>query len=89
MDPFILWVAIISTFLAFGALLFTCDLIERLSNAFIDIGRLVDQFSWHSFSGEMKQILLTMIVHVNEPVTLKCFGSMACSRATFQSVSVN
>lgn len=86
-DPLILSLAIFSAFFAFGALLLVCDLIERLSSAFIEVGDMVDQYKWYKFTGDMQRMLLMILIHVNESVTVKCFGDIACSRSTFKSVS--
>lgn len=86
-DPILLLLAILCAAFALGALLLVCDLIERMSYAFTSIGDMVDQYKWYSFTREMQQILLIIFTHVNEPVTVKCFGNITCSRATFKSVS--
>lgn len=85
-DPLMLLLGIFAAFFAFGALLLVCDLIERLSNAFMDISDMVHQYDWYAFPVQMQQILLTIFIHINEPVTFKCFGSTTCSRSTFESV---
>lgn len=88
MDPLILLFAILSTFIAFGALLLVCDLSERMSAEFISVGYMADQFSWYSFTYEMQRMLPTIFIHVNEPVNFKSFGGTTCSRSTYKSVSI-
>lgn len=72
---------------AFGTMFIACDLGQRLDDAFAEIGELIYQCDWHLFSVEMRRMAVVMITVLQQPLSLKCFGSISCSREVFKKVS--
>lgn len=44
------------------------------------------QFDWYLFPIEVQKVLPICFLSVQEPVEIKCFGSIACTRETFKKV---
>lgn len=63
-----------------------CELGERMSDATSGINDSIDQFDWHSFPVEIQKILPTVLIGVQQPIEIRCFGSIACTRETFKQV---
>lgn len=72
---------------AFGYVFITCELFQRLTDGFDEINDAVDQLKWYQFSNEIRKMLPTLLINVQQPVFIKCFGSISCSRETFKKVS--
>ena len=70
----------------FFCVILTCELGQRVSNAFYELSIRIDQFGWYLFPMEIKRILPMITVVAQEPVTFECFGSIALSRDTFKRV---
>lgn len=69
-----------------AVILISCELGQRLSEAFHQFNDIIDQCKWYLFPNKLKQILPTILIITQEPVTLECFGSIICSREVFQNV---
>lgn len=61
-----------------------CELGQRTSDAFNKIENEFKQFNWYLFPGKIKQILPLVMIMTQQPVVIKCFGSISCSRETFK-----
>lgn len=68
-------------------LFFTFEFGQQLRNAFGEIDHVFDQFNWYLFPIEVKRILPTVILYVQQPVQLKFFGSYSCNREHSKRVS--
>lgn len=70
-----------------GFLLIPCELGTRMSNSFIEITHEIEQLNWYLFPIEAQKILPIIVIIVQEPVMIQCFGSISCARETFKNVS--
>lgn len=86
-DPLLLLVAIFYSLYAFGIIFVTCELGQRLSDAFEEINDEIESFEWYQFSYEIQQMLPIILIVSQQPVDLECFGSITGCRMTFQKVS--
>ena len=73
---------------AFGVLFITCELGQRLNQAFEDCNDIINQFKWYSFPVEIQKMLPIIMNFAQQQVVFYCFGSTACIRETFKSVSI-
>lgn len=78
--------AIVYGFWAISMVFFSCEIAQRLSIAYEKINDEIDQFDWHLLPMEIQRILLTIMIHTQQPVEVLCFGSTACNRGTFKKV---
>lgn len=69
-----------------AAVFFACDLGQRSSDKWNEISLRIDQFKWYMFPNELNQILPTIIATAQQPVEMKCFGSLTLSRQTLKKV---
>lgn len=72
---------------SFSLVYISCELCQRMGNAFSKISNIIEQFEWYSFSFEMQKRLPIIIMNAQKTVTIKCFGSIASDRETFKKVS--
>lgn len=73
---------------AFGVLLITSELGQRMNAAFVECSQMVTQFDWHLFPADIQRMLPTIIHFTQQSIEIKCFGNVACDRDTFKSVSI-
>lgn len=71
----------------FVAISSICEFGERLSGTFNEINNVCDQLAWHLFPHDVQQLLSFLFMIVQKPTELRVFGSISCSRITFQNVS--
>lgn len=88
-DFLVLTTTILYACYAFGVALFICELGQRLTNAFGEIGDVIADFDWYLFSFEIRKLLPTLLMVAQQPVALECFGSISGSRDTFKTVSLH
>lgn len=74
-------------FYSFVFIFVICNVGEGTTNTFIEIGDIIGQCNWYTFPMEMRSILPIIIIHVQKPVILQGFGSIAYSRDAFKNVS--
>lgn len=73
---------------AFCTLFIACELGQRLMDAFGGIEYTICQCDWHLFPIEVKRMLWAVLAMLQQPVSLECFGSIACTREVFKKVFV-
>lgn len=75
-------------FYAFGILLIACELCQRNNQAYAECSDMVDQFNWYLFPTKIQQMIPLILIFTQQPIEIKCFGSMACDRELFKYVSI-
>lgn len=63
-----------------------CELGERMSSVMFEINESIDQLDWFLFPHGIQKMLPIILLAVQQPVEIKCFGSIACSRDSFKNV---
>ena len=86
-DLVVIFISIFYICYAFGTIFLACELGQRISNAFEEIENVTGQCDWYLFPDEVKRMLPTILINVQHPVKLQCFGSFACCRNAFKMVS--
>lgn len=85
----LLWKSIIFTFFVLGLAFFSCDFGQRLTNKFDGIIYDFGQLDWYLFPIEILRMLPTILVGVQEPIVIECFGIISGSRDQFKKVKSN
>ena len=65
-----------------------CEFGQRLSDAFDEINDIINQFNWYLFPIEIRKILPNFMINTQQPVVMKCFGCISCSRKQFKKVNL-
>lgn len=63
-----------------------CDLGQRMNDAFDEINCTLNRFDWYLFPIEIQRMLPMIKANTQKPVSLECFGSIACNREVFRKV---
>lgn len=82
----LLLISIHNMFWAFTLVFVACELGERVRNEFDCVRFLVDQLKFHLFPHKLRKLVPTITINAQNPVEFKCFGSISCSRESFQKV---
>lgn len=69
---------------AFGSVLIICEMGQRMSYAFDEIGDMIWHLDWYSYSNKLQRMLPTVMMAAKQPVAVKFFGSLSCSRDSLQ-----
>lgn len=81
-------ITIFEIFYAFGALLIACEVCQRVNIAFEECGDMVVQFEWYLFPIDIQRMLPLILNYMQQPIEIKCFGSVTCDRETFKFVRI-
>lgn len=71
---------------AFGFIYVVSEIGQQTSN---DFDELLDEFmelDWYLFPEEIKQMLPTILINLQEPVIIEIFGKISCCRDNFKKV---
>lgn len=71
---------------SFGAVFVICELCQRTTNGCEKFDDTIGQLKWYLLPAKLQRILPTVIMYVQEPISVECFGSIACDRETFKRV---
>lgn len=85
-DILLLLISIHNMFWAFMLVFTACELGERVRSEFDGVRFLVDQLKWYLFPYRFRPLVPTIVANAQNPVEFKCFGSISCSRESFQTV---
>lgn len=80
--------ATLNGLLAFALVFIACELGQKMTDAFEEIDTTIGQIDWYLFPIEIKRMMLTIAANTQQPVTLECFGSIACTREVFRKVGI-
>lgn len=72
---------------AFGLVLAICECGQRLSDAFEGIHNDFALFDWHSFPHKIQRTLPIILMTAQQPVRIKCFGSISAVRENSKTVN--
>lgn len=72
---------------AFGVSLTACELCQQNYQAYDDCSNMIQKFDWYVFPIEVQRMMPAILNFTQQPVEIKCLGSMACNRETFKYVS--
>lgn len=73
---------------AFGAVFVACELGQRITNAFDEIGDHLYQCDWHLFPIEIRRLTVILLCVLQQSILIQCFGSIFCTREVFKKVRV-
>lgn len=76
-------------FYSFAVLLLACELGQRFNLAFDECSTTVEQLEWYSFPLDVQRLLPLILNFTQQPIEIKCFGSVACDREAFKYVRIN
>lgn len=67
----------------------SCELGQWLTDTVDGIHATIEQFNWYLLPVRVRRMLLLIIVVVQQPVEVECFGSIKCTRDVFKSVRIH
>lgn len=73
---------------ALALVFIVCELGQRMTNAFDKINSSINNLNWCLLPMNMKRMLPLIIANAQQPVTLECFGEIACTREVFKNVCI-
>lgn len=74
-------------FYAFGIVGIACELSQQMNLAFDECNDIINQFEWYLLPSKMQKMLPFFMQLAQQPVNMKCFGSVACDRESLKYVS--
>lgn len=78
---------IVEVIISFGLNFTFCEFGERVKSAFDNIDYDINQLEWYMLPADVVKILPTILINVQQPVEIKCFGSIPCARETYKKAS--
>ena len=69
-----------------GLAFIPCELSERISIAYDHVYYAIEELDWYAFPIELQKMLPIIMINVQEPVALQCYGSILCGRDVFKKV---
>lgn len=81
--------SIFEVFWAFGGIFFYCEIGERTGQLFAEVDDAIGaNMDWYLFPEEVKRMLPTAIINVQQPIEIACIGSISCCRDSFKQVRI-
>lgn len=65
----------------------SCEIGQRLTNAFNDITDRFERLDWYLFPTQIQRLLPTITMNTHVPIVIDCFGVVDGSREQFKRVS--
>lgn len=66
-----------------------CEVGDRVSSNLWEINDATDEFDWYSYPIDIQRILPMILMSVQKPVDIECFGSFKTNRESFKKVYSN
>lgn len=85
-DPGVLWKSSLLFSLVFCLVLSSCEIGQRLTNAFGEVSYKFEQLDLYLLPAEIQRILPTILIGVQKPIVFECFGIVDGSREQFKRV---
>ena len=65
-----------------------CEIGERGSEKITEIEDEINKFDWYLFPMPIQQMLPTILISIQKPAIIECFGSISCTREQFKMVKI-
>lgn len=78
---------IIESISAFGLVGFSCEMGQRFTTNFDEVNDDINKLNWYKFPIEVQRLLPILTLVTQQQLVVECFGSVACLRESFKSVS--
>lgn len=88
-DIVVLFTVLFYAFFAFGVVFMSCEIGQRMTNAFEEVEDVTCQNSWYLFPLNVQRMFPMIIISLQETVELPIIGTVACGRDTFEKVIRN
>lgn len=63
-----------------------CDFGERVTNHFDELNNAIYECEWYTFAIKFQNFLPMILMCTQEPMVLKGFGNVPCTREAFKKV---
>lgn len=63
-----------------------CEIGQSVDNQFDRLSDMVYECDWYLLSLTLQRMLITVIANAQEPVSIRSFGNIKCSRESFMRV---
>lgn len=71
---------------SFISMFWICNFGQSLTNQFHEVSDAICQSDWYSFSPDVKRMVMMIMMTAQQPVILRGFGNVLCTRETFKKV---
>lgn len=86
LDLVTLWNSIFLGIGVLGTSIFVCEAGQRLTDKFDEISYKFKQLNWYLYPIAIQQMLPTILIGVQKPIFIECYGIFDCSREQFKKV---
>lgn len=80
---------ILSGIIALATVFISCEIGQRMTDAFDQISTSIDKSDWYLFPNNIKRMLPMIVANAQRLVELECFGSITCTREVFKNVGTS
>lgn len=84
-----LMIPVILVFWSFVIIYFYCNHGEMMTTQFNDFNEQVCQCNWYFLPMEIQKMLLILLSATGQPVLIRGYGSIVCTRDSFKNVSIH
>lgn len=88
MDVVVFFTAFGYTCFAYGFMFLACELAQRSSDYFANIEDMAVQWNWYLFPDEIQRLLPLILIVMQRPVEIECFGGIASNRELYKKVRI-
>lgn len=85
MDVVAFLTTVLIVIVAFGVVLFICELCQWICDYVNNID-MIYKWDWYLLPSEIQRMILRILLMTQQPVEYVCFGRISCSRETFKKV---
>lgn len=76
-------------FVAFAVTFMFCELGQRITDKFEEINDEIGRWNWYKLPLSVQKILPILLSGTQQPVTLRGYGNVLCTRETLKNVRFN
>lgn len=74
-------------FWSFGQIFLFCNFAENVTSQFAELNDTFYQCDWYVFSPKVQRMLPTIMINAQQPVIVRGFGNILCTREVFKNVN--
>lgn len=86
-DTMMLLMAFGYAVITLGSVFFLCEITQRSCDGFNRFDQVIQQTDWYMYPMQLKKLVPIVLIVVQKPVELQCFGGITCDRELFKRVS--
>lgn len=73
---------------SFAVIFATCEIGQNMCNQYNKLGDEIYKCDWYALPRKLQRMFIIIMINAQEPVSIRGYGNVVCTRDSFKNVSL-